>query len=195
MIGATEPTVLLRYGAYDINNRGQVIVWAHGPWSFGPGVANTVDRGFLVDGNRVIELAPGLAPEPTALNDSGQITGVVRKPRGVSARPGPSPFQVRNEDIDWIAFCASAERPIVLARDTLGEGWGRTEGGLLFTTASDINSMGQVVGEAATSSGSSHAFRTAPGRPIDPTTDDLGTLEDRRGGSRGRRDEPGAGRQ
>jgi probable HAF family extracellular repeat protein len=49
-----------------------------------------------------------------------------------------------------------------------------------------MNALGQVVGEAVTKSGMAHAFRTAPGRPIDPTTDDLGTLAGPGGDAAGR---------
>jgi len=40
----------------------------------------------------------------------------------------------------------------------------------------DINDSGQVVGVSHTASGNEHAFRTAPNSPINPVTDDLGTL-------------------
>ena len=39
-----------------------------------------------------------------------------------------------------------------------------------------INSSGQVIGEASTSTGAPHAFRTAANAKINPLTDDLGTL-------------------
>src|SRR5689334_2502879 len=39
-----------------------------------------------------------------------------------------------------------------------------------------INASGQVVGYAATTGGTYHAFRTAANHPIDPATDDLDTL-------------------
>jgi probable HAF family extracellular repeat protein len=40
----------------------------------------------------------------------------------------------------------------------------------------DINNSGQVVGDSTIASGKAHAFRTAPNSPINPLTDDLGTL-------------------
>ena len=39
-----------------------------------------------------------------------------------------------------------------------------------------VNDTGQVVGLSYTVGGQPHAFRTAPNRPINPATDDLGTL-------------------
>src|SRR5690349_17292816 len=42
--------------------------------------------------------------------------------------------------------------------------------------ASGINNSGQVVGSASTASGQVDAFRTAANSPINPATDDLGTL-------------------
>jgi len=44
------------------------------------------------------------------------------------------------------------------------------------TTASDINSSGQVAGTSVRTDLLIHAFRTAPNSPINPATDDLGTL-------------------
>ena len=46
-----------------------------------------------------------------------------------------------------------------------------------YADATSINAAGEVVGAFfATSSGLFHAFRTAPNNPINPATDDLGTL-------------------
>ncbi len=42
--------------------------------------------------------------------------------------------------------------------------------------ANGINNLGQVVGQSATATGDRRAFRTAPNSPINPATDDLGTL-------------------
>jgi probable HAF family extracellular repeat protein len=45
-----------------------------------------------------------------------------------------------------------------------------------FSTGNGINNSGQVVGSSATSTGQTHAFRTAPNSVINAATDDLGTL-------------------
>jgi probable HAF family extracellular repeat protein len=51
-----------------------------------------------------------------------------------------------------------------------------TLSGGFHSEATGINAAGQVVGFSPSSSGFVHAFRTAPGAPINPATDDLGTL-------------------
>jgi probable HAF family extracellular repeat protein len=44
------------------------------------------------------------------------------------------------------------------------------------TAALDINDLGQVVGESYTANDQRHAFRTAPNSPLNPATDDLGSI-------------------
>ena len=51
------------------------------------------------------------------------------------------------------------------------------------SSANGINNSGQVVGESYTADGSSHAYRTAANQPINPATDDLGTLDGRADGA------------
>src|SRR5689334_16376956 len=46
----------------------------------------------------------------------------------------------------------------------------------LTDSAFAINNLGQVAGESATAAGDMHAFRSAAGMPVNPATDDLGTL-------------------
>jgi len=46
----------------------------------------------------------------------------------------------------------------------------------VYSSASGINASGQVVGYSLTGTGTPHAFRTAPNSPINPATNDLGTL-------------------
>ncbi|MHC4177249.1 MAG: hypothetical protein ACYSWU_07070, partial [Planctomycetota bacterium] len=70
---------------------------------------------------------------------------------------------------------ALGERYTVVDLGTLGgpqsEPWDRS------CQARGINAAGQVVGLSSIADGSGrHAFRTAPGMPINPATDDLGTL-------------------
>jgi probable HAF family extracellular repeat protein len=45
-----------------------------------------------------------------------------------------------------------------------------------YSFARSVNASGQVVGSSFTSTYYYHAFRTAPNSPINPATDDLGTL-------------------
>jgi uncharacterized repeat protein (TIGR01451 family) len=50
-------------------------------------------------------------------------------------------------------------------------------GGFVSSTApASINDAGQVTGSALTAGGQEHGFRSAAGAPINPATDDLGTL-------------------
>jgi probable HAF family extracellular repeat protein len=99
---------------------------------------------------------PGGAEGANAVNARGQVVGV-----GVDV---------------YHAFRTAPNRPINPATDDLGTlGGGQSLG---FA----INIWGQVAGESGfTGTGIGgdtplHAFRTAPNRPIDPATDDLGTL-------------------
>lgn len=43
-----------------------------------------------------------------------------------------------------------------------------------FSVANDLNNLGQIVGHSFTAQGRIRAFRTAPGMPINPATDQLG---------------------
>lgn len=45
-----------------------------------------------------------------------------------------------------------------------------------FSDATGINDQLEMVGASDTAAGARHAFRTAPGQPINPATDDLGTF-------------------
>ena len=52
----------------------------------------------------------------------------------------------------------------------------RSIAGAAGSIAYAINASGQAVGRAQTNDSSTHAFRTSPDSPINPATDDLGTL-------------------
>ena len=171
--------------AFDINNLGQVTLSAQvdrpgGQWSSVPS-----DRAFLIDGTRVVELGVGLAPTPLAINDFGQVAGFIRRSGRPSAPLGPTPLRIVRgfeidwvpfRDTDWIAFRTPPRRQVDPGRDDLGHVWGRSRQGLLSTIARAINARGQVVGDSVMADGSLRAFRTAPDKPIDPLTDNLGTF-------------------
>ncbi len=94
----------------------------------------------------------------TCINDVGQAAGF-------SWTPPDGPQR---------SFRTAPNSPI----NPLNDGLGTLVGD---TTAQGINAAGQVVGKSYVSGSSAeggvvHAFRTAPNAPIDPSTDDLGTL-------------------
>ena len=184
LLGDKVPASVQHILAYDINNRGQVIVSAltdrpPSTWSSPPS-----DRAFLVDGLRVIEIGHGLAPTPLAINDSLQISGFIRRP----GRLWPPWAQPRSESFEVTTSigCPSAtpiglpfaypHRQIELPQDNLGHLSERSRRGLLSTIPRDINAHGQVAGNSIMVDGSLRAFRTAPGQPINPLSDDLGTF-------------------
>ena len=77
-----------------------------------------------------------------------------------------------------------ASAVVLLLSAVAGNAWGTvpyvvTDLGTLggsTSVAAGINSSGQVVGQAYTSSGAIHAFRTEANQSINPATDDLGTF-------------------
>ena len=99
----------------------------------------------------------GMSSYAYAINASGQVVGYSYNTGHTAVR----------------GFRTAPNRPINPATDDLG-----TLGGAGWIEAHGINDSGQVVGIAYTTTNNTtwHAFRTAPNRPINPATDDLGTL-------------------
>jgi len=138
--------------AVSINNSGQVV----GSASKSDG---TTSFGFRTAPNNPINPSTddlGLC-SPTALNDSGQVVGL---------------FNIGSNTV-YHAFRTAPNSPFTPATDdlgsVLGSGW--------YTSATNINNSGQVIGYAYKSDGSgAFAFRTAPNSRINPATDDIGGL-------------------
>jgi len=96
---------------------------------------------------------------PLAINDTGQVVGT-RTRSGKTIRVREVSVQAKDPETDLLG--AMGPTP---------------NGGPPFAEPGGINARGQIVGKSFLSgSWSFHAFRTAPHRPIDPATDDLGTL-------------------
>jgi len=101
-------------------------------------------------------------------------------------RPASSPGKRTNKTVKrrthshTFQFILSSALVLFVIGSALGQvQYAITDLGTLGGTSSwayGINNSGQVVGEAYTSSGYSHAFRTAPNSPINAATDDLGTF-------------------
>jgi probable HAF family extracellular repeat protein len=97
----------------------------------------------------------------SGINASGQVVGDSGLP-----------------DFAGHAFRTAPNSPINPATDDVGT-FGDTEGKGDHSEGHAINASGQVVGGSFVHYGAIfHAFRTAPNRPINPATDDLGTLGD-----------------
>jgi probable HAF family extracellular repeat protein len=133
--------------ASDINSSGQVV---GGIGWYGS---------YITAPNGGLDTAEGLlaVPDyPNGINDSGHVVGIYEVALG-----------------QWRAayLYTSSTEPIIDLGYLGGEyGWGD------ITTASDINSMGQIVGKSVAVGGVYHAYRTSPYAPINPATDDLGSL-------------------
>ncbi|MFI5456650.1 MAG: hypothetical protein ACHRXM_14475 [Isosphaerales bacterium] len=132
-------------------------------------------RGFRIVGSRVIELDPDVSPQTIAINDAGQVAGIATRervfPEGTRPRGTPPDMKFYDE----VGFLTPPNQPLDLARDEIGHYGERRNAwaglSLHVIRISSVNALGQVVGSA-----SARSFRTAPNRPIDPATDDLGTL-------------------
>jgi len=156
-------------GAGGINNLGQVVGTCSAP-SHSP--IGDYHYAFLTAPNSPINPATdnlgslGRRPETTgtSVNDLGQAAGI----------SGGDPAN---------AFRTAPNSPIDPITDNIGSLRGGSMysfGGVYYYAslnyANGINNLGQVVGYSSTDSGEAHAFRTAPNSPINPATDDLGTL-------------------
>jgi len=160
-----------------INNSGQLVTAVYQPAPPSRGFARDRDthRGFRIDGSRVIELDPDVSPQTIAINDAGQVAGIATRervfPEGTRPRGTPPSMKFYDE----VGFLTPPNQPLDLARDEIGHFGERRNAWaglwLHVIRISSVNALGQVVGSA-----SARSFRTAPNRPIDPATDDLGAL-------------------
>jgi probable HAF family extracellular repeat protein len=158
-------TLQLGTGGYDdsfargINASGQVVGTSFGFFT---------DHAFRTGPNRPINPEtddigrfPGdfAYSEAYGINSAGQVVGVFSA----------------NDTIPGHAFRTASNRPINPATDDLGTLHFTNQDG---STAYAINDFGQVVGMSYNAGEFyiGHAFRTAPNQPINPDTDDLGTL-------------------
>ncbi len=158
-----------------INNAGQVVVDAIQPRDQRRPVFRDVHRGFRIDGRRAIELDPEACPRPIAINDAGQVAGVASRERVLTGAERPLTTPRDMKFYDEVGFRTPPNQPLVLARDQIGhfgEQKPRAANVMLHLVAiGGVNALGQVVG-----AGRAKAFRTAPNRPIDPASDDIGAL-------------------
>jgi len=143
--------------AVGINDSGQVVGWASIS-------GNTATHAFRTAPNRPIN---------PATDDIGSLGGEssLWLSRGINAS---AQVVGNSEGFFTHAFRTAPNRPINPATDDIGSLGGP------ITEALGINDSGQAVGESLIIGApiplTFHAFRTAPNRPINPATDDLGTL-------------------
>jgi probable HAF family extracellular repeat protein len=162
----------------DINRSGHVLVQVNE--RKGPRPSDSVFRAFVIDGRRVVELDPSAGPGVAAINDDGLVAGTLPRLRpGSGQRPRPNALRTLPVS-DHVGFVAAPNRPFDLARDDIGHLGGAVRPSMtgvgFRAEVKSINARAQVVGWSNTARGLAHAFRTAPGRPINPDTDDLGSL-------------------
>ncbi len=149
-----------------INESGQVAGTLGGaPIAFRTAPNSPIDSatdilGSLNENNGNLAFANGI-------NNLGQVVGAA----GTAASTvGPYP------STEFHAFRTAPNSPINPSTDDLGTLGGEPNSSGDASVANAINDKGQVVGNSQTVSGETHAFRTAPNSPINPSTDDLGTL-------------------
>ena len=171
---STEGTLASTWSANGINNSGQVIVHLaeRRPRQ------RSANHGYVFDGREVFPLDAGLDLEPLAINDAGQVAGVVTitgdRPAGLRMTTGAS---VDSFAVEIISVRIPPGQMVDLARDNIGHlARLRARNGTNRTRAYDMNALGQVVGSSMTDGRVLHGFRTAPNQPINPNTDDLGNL-------------------
>jgi probable HAF family extracellular repeat protein len=172
----------------DINSSGQVALPTYSDERYSPWPQY---HGFILDGVRLVDIDPdgisGGEPTATAINEAGQFVGIARRSRNLpQSRPGIAGAPWAQEQL---AFRTRPGQPVDLARDDLGHLGGRDLITRLFSTqAWDVNQYGQVVGASLALDGWHHAFRTGYNQPINPATDDLGTLGGKSSDARGTND-------
>jgi probable HAF family extracellular repeat protein len=145
------------------------------------GVGNGVNASGQVvghsylSGNNAIRAFRTAANSPInpATDDLGTLGGFYSQADGINASGQVVGASYATDNITYHAFRTAANSPINPATDDLG-----TLGGT-YSEAWAINASGQVVGDSYTTPGNNiifHAFRTAANSPINPASDDLGTL-------------------
>jgi probable HAF family extracellular repeat protein len=145
---------------------------------------------------------PGVSARYFGMNDRGEMVGKLYLDDGFSRAFRTAPNQPVNPPTDDLD--PGGQRSVAIAINNVGQVLGVWSPGILdddptygFRTAPGtaiswpadnldalgiygepraINDLGQVVGGLDVGSMGYHAFRTAPNRPIDSATDDLGTL-------------------
>jgi probable HAF family extracellular repeat protein len=147
--------------ARGINDQGQAVGSVNEPTP-----PNDTPRAYVTGPNQRIvshmgTFTGGIISHAWGINNSGQVVGW-------STFVLPGDAGVREH-----AFRTSASRPLTAADDL-----GTLSTSPLYdqSIAGGINDRGQAVGWSLDSQGRRTAFRTAPNAPINPATDNLGTL-------------------
>ncbi len=184
--------------AYGINDSGQVVGTAYTTSVDG---AEYYQHAFLYSGNGPMQdlgtLPGGTWSYASGINNSGQIVGGAQTPTTAAHAflyNGSGPMQdlgtLSGGTYDSFANAINNSGQVVGRSDWYSPGGTQTHAFLYsgsgpmqdLTTsigrdrAYGINDSGQVVGSAWNDQGDSYAFRTSPNSPINPATDNLGTL-------------------